>query len=170
MVGASAGGVSSLETLVAGLPADLNAAVFVVLHIAPYATSNLARILSRCGPLRAVHAQDGEEIRAGQIYVSSPDHHLLVDGERVSVKHGPKENRFRPSIDALFRSAAYAHNERVIGIVLSGLLSDSVSGLWTIKRLGGIAVVQDPDDAALDSMPRTLWQRSMSTIFYRQPR
>jgi two-component system, chemotaxis family, protein-glutamate methylesterase/glutaminase len=153
VVGASAGGVQSLQAFVAGLPADLNAAVFVVLHIAPYTTSHLAHILDRCGPLPAVHAQDGEEIRPGRIYVASPDHHLLVEGERVGVKHGPKENRFRPSVDALFRSAAYMHKERVIGIVLSGLLNDGTSGLWSVKRFGGTTVVQDPREAAVDSMP-----------------
>jgi len=153
VVGASAGGVPSLQALVAGLPADLNAAVLVVLHIAPYATSHLAHILDRCGPLPASHARDGEEIRPGQIYVASPDHHLLVEGDRIGVKHGPKENRFRPSIDALFRSAAYTHRERVIGIVLSGLLDDGTSGLWSIKRFGGITIVQDPKEAVVDSMP-----------------
>ena len=153
VVGASAGGVPSLQAFVAGLPADLNAAVFVVLHIAPYVTSNLAHILDRDGPLPAVHAHDSDEIRPGQIYVASPDHHLLVEGERVGVKHGPKENRFRPSVDALFRSAAYTHKERVIGIVLSGLLDDGTSGLWSIKRFGGTTVVQDPREAAVDSMP-----------------
>ncbi|PIK73195.1 chemotaxis protein CheB, partial [Methylobacterium frigidaeris] len=153
VVGASAGGVPSLQALVAGLPANLNAAVLVVLHIAPYTNSNLARILDRHGPLPAVHAQDGEDLRPGQIYVSSPDYHLLVDGDHVGVKHGPKENRFRPSIDALFRSAAYTRKEQVIGIVLSGLLNDGTSGLWSIKRFGGTTIVQDPRDAAVDSMP-----------------
>lgn len=153
VVGASAGGVPSLQALVAGLPADLNAAVFVVLHMSQYSTSNLADILQRHGPLRAVHAQDGEQIRTGRIYVSSPDHHLLVEGDRVVVKRGPKDNRFRPSIDALFRSAAYTHRERVIGIILSGMLNDGTSGLWSIKRFGGTAIVQDPGEAAVDSMP-----------------
>ncbi|WP_338665965.1 chemotaxis protein CheB [Pararoseomonas sp. SCSIO 73927] len=154
VVGASAGGVPSLQALVAGLPADLDAAVFVVLHIGQYSTSNLARILERHGPLRAAHARDGEEIRRGRIYVASPDHHLLVEGSRVLVKRGPKENRFRPSIDALFRSAAYTHKEMAIGIILSGLLNDGTSGLWSIKRFGGTAIVQDPAEAAVDSMPR----------------
>ena len=153
VVGASAGGLPSLKALVAGLPGDLNAAVFVVLHIDPSATSQLARILDRSGPLPAAHAEDGEQIHAGRIYVSSPDHHLLVEADCVGVKHGPKENRFRPSIDALFRSAAYTHKERVIGIVLSGLLNDGTSGLWSIKRFGGTTIVQDPGEAAVDSMP-----------------
>ncbi|MGI4793198.1 MAG: chemotaxis protein CheB [Janthinobacterium lividum] len=153
VVGASAGGLPSLQALVAGFPADLDAAVFVVLHIGQYSTSNLARILQRHGPLPTVHARDGEEIRPGRIYVSSPDHHLLVEGERVLVKRGPKENRLRPSIDALFRSATYSHKERVIGVVLSGMLNDGTSGLWSIKRFGGTAIVQDPDEAAVDSMP-----------------
>ncbi|GEP03841.1 chemotaxis protein CheB [Methylobacterium oxalidis] len=154
VVGASAGGVPALQEFVAGLPAGLDAAVFIVLHLDPYARSHLDRILNRCSPLPVGQSRDGQKIRAGQIYVSSPDLHLLVERERVGVKHGPKENRFRPSIDALFRSAAYTHRERVIGIVLSGLLNDGTSGLWSIKQLGGTTIVQDPREATFDDMPR----------------
>jgi two-component system, chemotaxis family, protein-glutamate methylesterase/glutaminase len=153
VVGASAGGVTSLEQLVSGLPTDLLGAVFVVLHIPPDAVSRLPQILSRSGPLSAVHAQDGDRIRPRQIYVAPPDHHLLIDGDRIGVKKGPRENRFRPSIDALFRSAAYTYRTRVIGVVLSGVLDDGTSGLWSIKRLGGMTVVQDPEDAAHNAMP-----------------
>jgi len=154
VVGASAGGVEGLESLVAGLPADLPAAIFIVLHIRPDVVSNLPRILGTRGALPALHARDGDEIRPGHIYIAPPDHHLLVDGSHMAVKKGPKENRFRPSIDALFRSAAYAHGPRVIGVILSGALDDGTSGLWSIKRFGGMTVVQDPSEAAFDSMPR----------------
>lgn len=153
VVGASAGGIGALQALVAGLPATFNAAVFVVLHIPPDSVSHLHEILTSKGPLPARQAHDGEEIKARHIYVASPDHHLLVDGDRVSVKKGPKENRFRPSIDALFRSAAYSHRTKVIGMVLSGALDDGTSGLWSIKRLGGITIVQDPQEAVFGSMP-----------------
>jgi two-component system, chemotaxis family, protein-glutamate methylesterase/glutaminase len=153
VIGASAGGVPALQACVASLPAELAAAVFVVLHVRADAVSRLPDILNRSGPLSAQEAEDGAKIRAGCIYVAKPDHHLLVDKNRVSVKKGPKENRFRPSIDALFRSAAYTHGPRVIGIVLSGALDDGTSGLWSIKRLGGTTIVQDPQQASFDSMP-----------------
>ena len=152
-VGASAGGVESLTAIAASLPADLNAAVFVVLHIPPNLVSSLPEILSRQGPLPAVHPKDGDQLKAGIIYVAPPDHHLLVEGSRILVKRGPKENRNRPSVDALFRSAAYSHGSRVIGIVLSGALDDGTSGLWSIKRLGGVSIVQDPSESSFDSMP-----------------
>lgn len=153
VVGASAGGVGALQALVARLPPDLAAAVFIVLHIPPDAPSHLHEILARKGPLPALQARDGEKIKSGHIYVAPPNRHLLVEGDCLCVKTGPKENRFRPSIDALFRSAAYSHRGKVIGVVLSGALDDGTSGLWSIKRLGGVAIVQDPQDAAFDSMP-----------------
>lgn len=153
VVGASAGGVESLSAMVSSLAADLDAALFIVLHIPPNQVSRLPQILSNKGALPAKHPVDGEEILAGQIYVAPPDHHLLVQGGRVVVTRGPKENRHRPSIDALFRSAAYCYREQAIGIVLSGALDDGTSGLWSIKRMGGIAITQEPAEAAFDSMP-----------------
>lgn len=115
--------------------------------------SSLPQILSNQGPLQAVHPADGDRIEAGTISVAPPDHHLLIEDGRVLVKRGPKENRNRPSVDALFRSAAYSHGPKVIGIVLSGALDDGTSGLWSIKRLGGVPVVQDPSESLFDSMP-----------------
>ncbi|EYB69455.1 CheY-like receiver domain/methylesterase domain-containing chemotaxis response regulator [Deinococcus phoenicis] len=150
--------MEALSALVARLPADFPAALFVVLHIAPHSPSALPRILSRASALPAVHPEDGEVFRPGHIYIAPPDHHLLIDGDRVAVKKGPRENRFRPSVDALFRSAAYTHGAGVIGVVLSGLLDDGTSGLWTIKRLGGTALVQDPAEALFDPMPRSALQ------------
>jgi two-component system, chemotaxis family, protein-glutamate methylesterase/glutaminase len=155
VIGASAGGIESLREVVSRLPADLPAPVFVVLHVAPFVASTLPEILSRSGPLRASHPQDGTEIKRGVIYVAPPDHHLLIEGDKVAVKKGPKENRFRPSIDALFRSAAYIYGARAIGVILSGALDDGTSGLWSIKRMGGIAIVQQPNNARFESMPRS---------------
>jgi two-component system chemotaxis response regulator CheB len=153
VVGASAGGVESLSALVASLAPDLDAALFIVLHIPPNQVSRLPQILNDKGALAAKHPADGEEIHAGRIYVAPPDHHLLVQDSHILVTRGPKENRHRPSIDALFRSAAYCYREQVIGIVLSGALDDGTSGLWNIKRMGGIAITQEPSEAAFDSMP-----------------
>ena len=153
-IGASAGGVRALCQLAASLPEDLPCPVLVVMHIPPYRWSELPRVLSRCGPLPALNAEDGAPLRIGEILVAPADHHLLVDDGRIAVRRGPKENRFRPSIDALLRSVAYDWRERAIGVVLSGLLDDGTSGLWTIKRLGGVAIVQDPGEAEFDAMPR----------------
>ncbi|HEX6293263.1 MAG TPA: chemotaxis protein CheB [Herpetosiphonaceae bacterium] len=155
VIGASAGGVEALTTLVRGLPADLSAAVFIVLHIPPQSPSLLPSILSRSGPLSAAHPRDGDPIRAGQIYVAPPDHHLLIEQGRVRVVRGPKENRHRPAVDPLFRSAACIYGQRVIGVVLTGSLDDGTAGLQAIKTRGGIAVAQAPEDALYPSMPRS---------------
>lgn len=158
VVGASAGGVEALKTLVSLLPADFPGAIFTVLHIPSHVPSLLGQILDRSGPLRALDASDGRPIRAGHIYVGVPDRHLLIDGEVMRLTRGPKENRFRPSIDALFRSAAYTQSRRVVGVVLTGQLDDGTSGLWAIKDRGGVAIVQSPDDAPFPSMPMSALQ------------
>jgi two-component system chemotaxis response regulator CheB len=155
VIGASAGGVTALQAVVSQLPADLPAPVFIVLHIASYGVSILPEILTQAGPLPAVHPPDGTTIKAGVIYVAPPDHHLLIEHDTMAVTKGPKENRFRPSIDALFRSAAYVCGPRAIGVILSGALDDGTSGLWSIKRLGGITIVQQPSQAVYPSMPRS---------------
>jgi two-component system chemotaxis response regulator CheB len=154
VIGASAGGVKALQTLVSGFPADLKAAVFIVLHMAPRTPSLLARILGPLTPLPTAVADDGEAIPFGEIRVSRPDYHLLLEAGKVRVIQGPKENRSRPAIDTLFRSAAHAYAGRVIGVVLTGYLDDGTAGLWSIKRAGGIAVVQDPNEAEHPDMPK----------------
>lgn len=153
VIGASAGGTRPLIDLAASLPADFPAAICVTTHIPAYSPTHLPEILGGVGPLPASLAQDGEPIRPGRIYCAVPDHHLLIQDQCLSVKKGPKENRVRPAVDTLFRSAAYSGGPGVIGVVLSGMLDDGTSGLWTIKHFGGITVVQDPKDADHDSMP-----------------
>jgi two-component system chemotaxis response regulator CheB len=153
VIGASAGGIEALRTLTGALPADIPAAVFVVLHIGASSLSVLPTILSRASPLRVASATEGAPIRNGQIYVAPPDRHLLVQAQRVRVTRGPKEHHFRPAVDPLFRSAAAAHGSRVIGVILSGTLGDGALGLRAVKMAGGLAIVQDPRDALFDSMP-----------------
>lgn len=154
-VGASAGGVEALIALVSKLPADLPAAIFLVLHIPAQSPSLLPEILNRAGPLHALHPADGEAIHSGYIYVASPDHHLLVEEGIVRVVRGPRENRHRPAIDPLFRSAARTYGTRVVGVILTGSMDDGTAGLLAIKRRGGVTVVQDPHDALFASMPRS---------------
>ena len=154
VIGASAGGVEAVSHLLSGLSGDFPAPVFVVLHLPASQHSYLPEIFSRAGPLPAKHPESGEAIEPGQVYVAPPDHHMLIDDGHILITKGPRENRFRPSVNALFRSAAYLHGPQVIGVVLSGLLDDGTSGLWTIKRLGGAALVQQPQDAEFDDMPR----------------
>lgn len=159
VIGASAGGIQALTTLVAGLPRDFPASVLVVVHIPAYAISRLPEILSRSGPLPAAHAQQGEVIEPGRISIAPPDRHLLVRTGRIELSRGPRENHCRPAIDPLFRTAARVYGPRVIGIVLSGALYDGSMGLLAIKMRGGMAIVQDPREATVDSMPRRAIER-----------
>jgi two-component system, chemotaxis family, protein-glutamate methylesterase/glutaminase len=153
VLGASSGGLKPLCRVIAALPADVKAAVFVCLHIPPDKPSYLPRIFSQCGALPASHPQDNEAIRGARVYVAPPDNHLLVNERTVRVIRGPQENRFRPAIDAMFRSAARAHGPRVVGVVLTGQLDDGTVGLQAIKQCGGVTVVQDPREAEHTSMP-----------------
>lgn len=158
LIGASAGGVQALSTVVGGLPRDLPAAVFVVLHIAPYGRSAMPSILSRAGVLPATHAEDGEPIEPGRVYVAPADHHLMLEPGRVRLSRAPTENGQRPSVDVLFRSAAQAYGPRCIGVVLTGNLDDGTIGLAVVKKYGGLAVAEDPEDADYPSMPRSAIQ------------
>src|SRR5215218_4372253 len=153
VVGASAGGVEALMQLVAGLPAELPASVFVVLHTAPTSESVLPEILSRSGALPASAARDGERHERGHIYVAPPDSHMLLADGRIRLTRGPRENGHRPAVDPLFRSAARAHGPLCVGVIVSGTLDDGTAGLRFLKGRGGAALVQDPADALYPGMP-----------------
>ena len=153
VIGASAGGVEAAQKLAAALPAKLPASVLLVIHVGANGPCLMADILNRAGPLPASYPTDGQGFEHGQIYIARPDHHLLVEENRLRVSRAPKEHGHRPSIDLLFQSAASHHGARVVGVLLTGYLNDGAAGLQVIERAGGIAVVQDPADAAVPEMP-----------------
>lgn len=155
VIGASAGGVAALTEVVRGLPADLAAAVFVVLHIPAHRSSELPAVLQRAAKLPVSAAVDGQSLERGRIYVAPPDRHLVLQPGLIRLTRGPRECRARPALDVLFRSAASAYGSRAIGVVLSGTLDDGTAGLWTIKDCGGVALVQDPASAEFASMPES---------------
>lgn len=154
VLGGSAGAIEALEQIVSGLRPNFPAALFVTIHLPSRSVSRLPEILSRNGPLPASHPTDGSPIQNGHIYVAPPDQHLLLYKERIHLSTGPKENRQRPAVNVLFRSAAIAYGPKVIGVVLTGALDDGSSGLWEIKQHGGKTIVQDPRDALFPDMPR----------------
>jgi two-component system chemotaxis response regulator CheB len=154
VIGASAGSFDVLRALAAGFPRGFSASIFIVVHIGAH-SSILPQLLTRHGNLPATHAQDGEGIEPGHVYVAPPDRHMLVGPDGIRLTRGPREHFTRPAIDPLFRSAADAYGPRVIGVVLSGAGSDGASGLHTIKHQGGIAAVQDPATALMPDMPRS---------------
>ena len=154
VVGASAGGIPPICKLLSLLPDDFPYPIFVVVHIGRL-PSLLPQVLNNCGSLQATHPREGELIRAGRIYVAPPNQHLLVRDGVIGLSHGPRENRSRPAVDTLFRSAARAFRENVIGILFSGELDDGVAGLFAIRARGGLTIAQDPAEAVAPSMPRT---------------
>ena len=158
VIGASTGGFDAFKTIVSHLPPDFTASVFMVWHMSANVPGILPDVLNKITSIYVAHAHDNEEILPNRIYVARPDHHLLIEDGKVRVTRGPKENRFRPAIDPLFRSAAYFYGNRVIGVILSGALDDGTAGLWAVKQYGGLAVVQDPFDAEVASMPKNALQ------------
>lgn len=153
VIGASRGGFQGLKVLVSQLPGDLQAAVFIVLHIGRHA-SVLPDLLTAWGPLTARYATHGEAVERGTIRVAPPDRHLVLSEGRVWLNDGAKENFARPAADPLFRSAAMEYGARVVGVVMSGDLDDGAAGLANIRASHGFAIVQNPDDCEAPSMPR----------------
>jgi two-component system, chemotaxis family, protein-glutamate methylesterase/glutaminase len=153
VIGASSGALDALRAVVPALSPEFPAPICIVVHTSPRSPGVLAAILARAGALPAENAIDGERLRPGRIYVAPPDFHLTVEPGRLRVTRGPRENGFRPAIDPLFRSAAQVFGPGAIGVILTGNLDDGVAGLWAIKQLGGVAMIQDPGDAMYPDLP-----------------
>lgn len=154
VMGASAGGIPPIQRVLSSLPENLAAAVFVVIHTAAESPGFLASILNRSSSLPVTYAKDCEPIEKSRVYVAPPDRHLLLEKGAIRVVAGPRENRHRPAIDPLFRSAARAYGARVVAILFSGSLDDGTAGLTAVTRQGGITMVQDPSEARFSAMPQ----------------
>jgi two-component system, chemotaxis family, protein-glutamate methylesterase/glutaminase len=153
-IGASAGGVEALTRLVADLPLQLPAAVVVLLHLSAVVPSHLAYVLARAGGLPATDARDGDLLLPGRILVAPPGQHLVVQHGRARLLAGGRVNWVRPAIDPLFQSAAREYGPRLVAVILTGMLNDGSAGLIAVRQAGGVAVVQDPRDAAHPEMPQ----------------
>ncbi len=164
VIGGSAGATAPLKQILAALPTDLPAAIFIVLHIPAHGIGILSTVAAAAGRLPVHQAEEGMTFERGHIYLAAPDHHLLLSEGHILLGRGPRENMVRPAIDALFRSAAVHHGPRVIGVVLSGLLSDGAAGLHAIKRCGGLALVQDPSDAISPEMPERALEATVADL------
>ncbi|MEO6914640.1 MAG: chemotaxis protein CheB [Chitinophagaceae bacterium] len=155
VIGASAGGFNAIQKLISALPPGFPASIFIVWHMSPEIRGVLPLVLNKLNTVPASQAYDGEPILPNHIYVAAPDRHMILEKGRIRITKGPRENRFRPAVDPLFRSAAMEYGDRVIGVVLTGALDDGTSGLWTIQNKGGICIVQDPLEAEVPSMPKS---------------
>ncbi|MCR8915043.1 chemotaxis protein CheB [Marinobacter panjinensis] len=157
VIGASAGGMAALKDLVAQFPKDFPAPVFIVNHMGAHTSGEtLVRVLNESGNLTCVHGQDNQTFKSGTIYLAPSDQHMLIVKGKILITKGARENRSRPAIDPLFRSAAVAYGNRVIGIILTGYLDDGTSGMMAIKRCGGVCIAQDPEDASYPDMPQSV--------------
>jgi two-component system chemotaxis response regulator CheB len=153
VIGGSSGALDVVRTIAAQLPVGFPAAVCIVLHTAPESPGVLRSIIGNTTPLPTSSAETGMRLDSGHIYIAPPDHHLVIEPGRLRVTRGPKENRFRPAIDPLFRSAGQVYGPGAVGVVLSGDLDDGTAGLWALRQMGGVAIVQDPAEALFASMP-----------------
>ena len=155
-IGSSAGGLNALKRLLPALPEDLPASLFVVQHISPLSDNYMARFLDNISKIRIKEADEKEEIRPGTAYIAPPNYHLLIEEDHtLALSVEEKVNYSRPSIDVTFETAAYAYGSKLIGIVLTGANSDGAEGLLKIKESGGYTIVQDPDEAEHNVMPRS---------------
>ena len=159
VVGGSAGAIEALLEIVGTLPQRFAAPMLVVVHVPATARSNLPRILERSGQLPATHAADGDRLVSGRILVAPPDRHLTIEDGRVRLENGPRENHHRPAIDPLLRSAARWYGDGVVAVILSGGSGDGITGCIAVRQRGGIVLVQEPDEALFDGMPRSVMDR-----------
>jgi two-component system chemotaxis response regulator CheB len=154
VVGGSAGALAVVRTILSTLPAELDAAVLVALHTSPEGPGQTVGVLQRATTLQVAYPFGLEPLLNGRVYVAPPDHHLQVTGHCAEATRQPLEHHTRPAVDVLFRSAARDFERHVIAVLLSGSGGDGAAGVIAVHARGGIVIVQAPDDAKFDSMPR----------------
>lgn len=153
-IAASAGGLKALESVLAGLPKDLEVPVVIVQHLDPRHRSLIAKILSRHTGLTVKQAEDGEILQSGHIYIAPPNQHLLVNGNHsLSLTQTELVHFVRPSADLLFESVAASYKDRAIAVVLTGTGSDGSMGVRAIKKMGGTTIAQDEQSSEFFGMP-----------------
>lgn len=158
-VGASAGGLEAVTRLIKNFNTDMDAAIFIVIHLSTASKSDvIAKIIQQFTTFKCMVPVDQQEIENKTIYLAPSNHHLLLEKGIMRITKGATENHYRPSIDVLFRSAASSYTACVTGIILTGLLDDGTSGMHAIKRCGGRCIVQDPEEAAFSDMPNSILQ------------
>lgn len=159
-IGASAGGIRAIIKVIEGFPENIDAAIMIVLHLSRKSSAEkIIEIFQRHTVLQCEVARDKMEIERGKIYLAQPEHHLLVHSHIMYINNGPEENKYRPSIDVLFRSVAVHFGNRAIGIILTGMLEDGSSGMFAIKSCGGLCLVQNPSEAEYSDMPENVLKR-----------
>jgi two-component system chemotaxis response regulator CheB len=161
VIGGSAGGISALCSILRKLPADFPAPVLGVIHVDEH-SSHLAEVLQRCSELKVADPVKPEPIRPGHVYIAPSNRHLIVKSGCAMAVMGPRENRHRPSVDTLFRSAARNYRRAVVAVVLSGALDDGSAGALAVKARGGTVIVQDPNEAQISDMPANVLKQVKS--------
>ena len=157
VIGASAGGIPAVNEVISSLAPGMDLAVVVVIHVSRKSNAqHIANIFQRNSALAVRVAERGMSLQKGHLYVAPPEHQLMVKDDKLLLTNGPHENKYRPSIDVLFRSAAVHYRNRSIGIILTGLFEDGTSGMYTINHCGGICIIQNPAEAQFSDMPQSV--------------
>ncbi|WP_242207105.1 MULTISPECIES: chemotaxis protein CheB [unclassified Pseudomonas] len=154
VVGASAGGVEALLSLLGPLRRGYALPIIVVLHLPEERRSQLAEVFARRVEMPVHEAADKQDIVAGNVYFATPGYHLSVEQDRsLSLSLEDRVHYSRPSIDYLFESAADAYGASLAAVLLTGANHDGARGLAEVKRCGGLTIVQDPEEAQVATMP-----------------
>lgn len=154
-IGVSAGGMEALSIIIPGLPAPFPIPVVVIQHISPHSDNYMTRYLDNISAIKVKEVDEKERIIPGVVYTAPPNYHVLLEeDETFSLSVEGRINFARPSIDVFFQSAADVYGPHLVGIVLTGANNDGSQGLKMIKKRGGLTIVQDPDTAEVDGMPR----------------
>jgi len=163
VIGASAGGVESMPTLLSALPANFSMPIFIVQHQSERASNDgfIEHFYNKHCALAVKEAKHGEVIKTGCVYLSVPGYHLQIERNRtLSLSIDPPVNYAIPSINVLFETAVDVYHSRLVGVILTGSNDDGAAGLQAISQSGGLSLVQNPHDALFSIMPEAAIKRT----------